>query len=852
MLFRLLDENDPAYFCVVFDAPGGSFRNKLYAEYKAQRSKMPDELREQIEPLHEIIDCLKFKKIILPDVEADDVIGTLAQLAQNQGLEVMISTSDKDMAQLVNEKIYMVNSANNIVLDQEGVKNKFGVRPDQIIDYLTLIGDQSDNIPGVPGIGPKTAKQLLDAYQTLDGITANLDKISGKKAVVENIKQHLEHLPLYKALVTIDTKLPIDISIDDFQREKPDLNQLIPLLEKFELTQIKNRFTTNNIPKNIPLNINYQSITNEEVLIQHIKEIETIGSFSINTEVTELDYMNAQMVGYSFSYQANESYYVPLCHAENTAQLTLEIGLKHLKKVIENKKIIKIGHNLKHDAHILKNHGINLHGRIFDTLIQSFLIDSSLPKRDLPSLAKIYLNKDMLTYECVAGKGAKQISFHKVPIALATQYAAEDASIAFELQHKLQKIIQSDLPLAQVYEAIDEPLVMILNQIERSGVFIDKNQLEKQSQGLTTRLQKLEEEVFKAVGESFNLSSPKQLQKILYEVLDLPILGKTPGGQPSTSESVLHELSLDYELPKKILEHRSLAKLKTTYTDKLPHEINIQTGRVHTSYHQANVITGRLSSSSPNLQNIPIKSIDGRKIRLAFVAPKGKILIAADYSQIELRILAHLSKDENLIRAFKDDLDIHTLTASQILNVKIEDITSEQRRNAKAVNFGIIYGMSAFGLAKQIGVFQSEAKQYIENYFAQFPKVHDYLESTKGFAKQNNYVETILNRKLRINNINSSNFNLRQYAERSAINAPMQGSASDIIKLAMKTISQTIYRKNILEMVMQVHDELVFEADLAVADVAAEEIKNIMENVIKLSVPLKVEVGLANNWDEAH
>jgi len=853
MLFRLLDENDPAYFCVVFDAPGGSFRNQLYSEYKAQREKMPDELREQIKPLHEIIDHLQFTKIIVPDVEADDVIGTLALLGEKKGLEVIISTSDKDMAQLVNDKIHLINSANNILLNPEGVKNKFGVRPDQIIDYLTLIGDQSDNIPGVSGVGPKTAQQLLEQFQTLENLLDNLDTIDSKKAVIKNIKNTLEHLPLYKKLVTIDTGLNIDIDIKDCKRKKPNIDALLPSLDELELTQIRKRFTSNIAPKVIQENSNYHSIYDEEILIEHLAKIKKIGQFSIDTETTSLNYMQAEIVGFSFAYNKTEAYYVPLNHKESKEQqIPLDTALAHLKLIIEDATITKIGHNLKYDAHIFKNYGITLKGKLLDTMVESFLIDSSLQKHDLSSLAKKYLNKDMLNYEDVAGKGAKQINFNAVSISQATQYAAADAMISLELHDKLESIIKADKMLANIYNNIDEPLIMILNQIERSGVFIDKDQLNQQSNELKTRLGNIENEVFDVVGEDFNLSSPKQLQRILYEVLELPILGKTPGGQPSTSESILQDLALDYELPKKILEHRSLSKLKTTYTDKLPNEINSNSKRVHTSYHQANVVTGRLSSSSPNLQNIPIKSIEGRKIRSAFVAPEGKAILAADYSQIELRILAHLSQDQNLIAAFNNDLDIHTLTASQILNIDADKVSAEERRNAKAINFGIIYGMSPFGLSKQLGIFQSEAKQYIENYFNQFPSVYDYLENTKVFARAHGYVNTIQNRKLIINNIHNKNFNLRQYAERSAINAPMQGSASDIIKLAMQTIYKDIYKPEKIEIIMQVHDELVLEVNIEAADNIANEIKSIMENVVTLSIPLKVEVGIANNWDLAH
>jgi DNA polymerase-1 len=852
MLFKLIDDYDPEYFVVVFDAPGGSFRNEIYQEYKAHRSKMPEDLREQIEPLKNIINALNFSTLVIPGVEADDVIGTISKKAESLDLDVLISTSDKDMAQLVTKDIRIINSNTQNLLDEKGVFEKFGVKPNQIIDYLTLIGDQSDNIPGVQGVGPKTAQKLLEEFVTLENLLANLDSIEGKKSIIEKIKNTLSDIPLFKHLVTIDIKVDITHKIQDFLRHPPNIDKLLPILDEYELNHIKKRFINNIKTPAKQFNHNYQMINDEKELNKVIDSIKKTKIFAIDTETTSLNYKDAELVGFSICSDENHAYYVPLTHKSDQRQIDFKTALNLLKGIIENEQITKIGHHIKYDMHVLERYGLRFQGTLFDTMIESFLLDPSLNRHDLNSVSLKYLGINPVTYEEVAGKGAKQICFDEVEVERATQYAAEDAHVTYLLHKILSKKISQDKNLEKIYFKIDEPLIKILQRIESTGVLLDEKKLKQQSQELKKKIKKIEDEVFAEVGEEFNLSSPKQLQRILFEVLELPILGKTPGGQPSTSESVLQDLAVSYELPKKILEHRTVSKLISTYTDKLPLEINSVTNRIHTSYHQANVVTGRLSSSNPNLQNIPIRTNEGRKIREAFIAEENSMIIAADYSQIELRILAHLSQDKNLVRAFNDGLDIHTMTACQIFSLKPKDVGPDERRSAKAINFGIIYGMSPFGLSKQLGIFQNEAKDYIEYYFKQFPDVKNFLEDTKAFARKNKYIETTLGRKIFIDNIDAKNYNLRQYAERAAINAPMQGSAADIIKLAMIELHNHYKNKNQTKMIMQVHDELIFESYRDEAEQEAENIKTTMEQVANLIVPLVVDVGIENNWGLAH
>jgi DNA polymerase-1 len=852
MLFKLIDDYDPEYFVVVFDAPGGSFRNEIYQEYKAHRSKMPEDLREQIEPLKNIINALNFSTLVIPGVEADDVIGTISKKAESLDLDVLISTSDKDMAQLVTKDIRIINSNTENLLDEKGVFEKFGVKPNQIIDYLALIGDQSDNIPGVQGVGPKTAQKLLEEFVTLENLLANLDSIEGKKSITEKIKNTLSDLPLFKQLVTIDIKVDLTHKIQDFLRHPPNIDKLLPILDEYELNHIKKRFTNNIKTPARQFNHNYQMITDEKELNKVIDNIKKTKIFAIDTETTSLNYKDAELVGFSICSDENHAYYVPLAHKSDQIQIDFKTALNLLKGIIENEQITKIGHHIKYDMHVLERYGLKFQGTLFDTMIESFLLDPSLNRHDLNSVSLKYLGINPVTYEEVAGKGAKQICFDEVEVERATQYAAEDAHVTYLLHKILSKKISQDKNLEKIYFKIDEPLIKILQRIESTGVLLDEKKLKQQSQELKKKIKKIEDEVFAEVGEEFNLSSPKQLQRILFEVLELPILGKTPGGQPSTSESVLQDLAVSYELPKKILEHRTVSKLISTYTDKLPLEINSVTNRIHTSYHQANVVTGRLSSSNPNLQNIPIRTNEGRKIREAFIAEENSMIIAADYSQIELRILAHLSQDKNLVRAFNDGLDIHTMTACQIFSLKPKDVGPDERRSAKAINFGIIYGMSPFGLSKQLGIFQNEAKDYIEYYFKQFPDVKNFLEDTKAFARKNKYIETTLGRKIFIDNIDAKNYNLRQYAERAAINAPMQGSAADIIKLAMIELHNHYKNKNQTKMIMQVHDELIFESYRDEAEQEAENIKTTMEQVANLIVPLVVDVGIEKNWGLAH
>lgn len=852
MLFKLIDDYDPEYFVVVFDAPGGSFRNEIYQEYKAHRSKMPEDLREQIEPLKNIINALNFSTLVIPGVEADDVIGTISKKAESLDLDVLISTSDKDMAQLVTKDIRIINSNTQNLLDEKGVFEKFGVKPNQIIDYLALIGDQSDNIPGVQGVGPKTAQKLLEEFVTLENLLANLDSIEGKKSIIEKIKNTLSDLPLFKQLVTIDIKVDITHNIQDFLRHPPNIDKLLPILDEYELNHIKKRFTNNIKTPAKQINHSYQMINDEKELNKVIDSIKKTKIFAIDTETTSLNYKDAELVGFSICSDENHAYYVPLAHKSDQRQIDFKTALNLLKGIIEDEQITKIGHHIKYDMHVLERYGLKFQGTLFDTMIESFLLDPSLNRHDLNSVSLKYLGINPVTYEEVAGKGAKQICFDEVEVERATQYAAEDAHVTYLLHKILTKKISQDKNLEKIYFKIDEPLIKILQRIESTGVLLDEKKLKQQSQELKKKIKRIEDEVFAEVGEEFNLSSPKQLQRILFEVLELPILGKTPGGQPSTSESVLQDLAVSYELPKKILEHRTVSKLISTYTDKLPLEINSVTNRIHTSYHQANVVTGRLSSSNPNLQNIPIRTNEGRKIREAFIAEENSMIIAADYSQIELRILAHLSQDKNLVRAFNDGLDIHTMTACQIFSLKQKDVGPDERRSAKAINFGIIYGMSPFGLSKQLGIFQNEAKDYIEYYFKQFPDVKNFLEDTKAFARKNKYIETTLGRKIFIDNIDAKNYNLRQYAERAAINAPMQGSAADIIKLAMIELHNHYKNKNQTKMIMQVHDELIFESYRDAAEQEAENIKTTMEQVANLIVPLVVDVGIEKNWGLAH
>ncbi len=851
MLRKLIVDYKTDYFTVVFDAKGKTFRHQLYDVYKANRPPMDDDLRVQIEPLHQLIKAMGLPLIIETGVEADDVLGALAQYGEQQGFEVIISTGDKDMAQLVTENITLENSMSNTKMDIQGVIDKFGVKPEQIIDYLALMGDTSDNIPGIPKVGTKTAAKWLNKYQTLDNLVASANEIKGK--VGENLRANLEQLELSKQLTTIKTDLNLNYNLDDLKCQPVDTPQLEQQVASLGfsawLKQIQQQ------KPNEKIDIEYQTILTQAQLDDWLKQLQQADIFAFDTETTSLDYSQARIVGLSFAVKVGTAAYVPLAHdyIDVPQQLDREMVLAQFKPLLEDKNKVKVGQNLKYDAHVLKNHGIHLQGIQEDTMLASYVINSTATKHNMDDLAKYYLKINTTHYEAVAGKGVKQIPFQEVALEQATPYAAEDADITLRLHQIFTDKLQQQPKLQQLYQQLEIPLLSVLTQMEENGVLIDGDKLATQSMELASQLISLEQQTHDLAGESFNLNSPKQIQTLLYDKLGLPILKKTPKGQPSTAESVLQELAIDYPLPKIILAYRSVAKLKSTYTDKLPRQVNLKTNRIHTSYHQAVTATGRLSSSNPNLQNIPIRREEGRKIRQAFIAPEGYKIVAADYSQIELRIMAHLSQDEGLLNAFATGKDIHTATASEVFEVSEYQVTQDLRRSAKAINFGLIYGMSAFGLSQQLGIERSKAQAYIDLYFARYPGVKAYMETTCELAKQQGYVETLLGRRLYLPDINASNGRKRQYAERTAINAPMQGTAADIIKQAMlSTHDWIINEQPKVKMVMQVHDELVFEISEDILAISEAKIDYLMSHAMKLDVPLIVEIGRGNNWDEAH
>jgi DNA polymerase-1 len=862
MLRTLLREYDPRYVAVVFDAPGRTFRDELFEHYKANRPPMPDDLGSQIEPLHAIVRAMGLPCVVVEGVEADDVIGTLASRAREEGMEVLISTGDKDMAQLVDDHVTLINTMTRQTLDAEGVREKFGVPPECIIDYLALIGDTSDNIPGIPGIGPKTAAALLGQYRSIDGILAAANDIKGK--VGERLREHRDKLPLSRQLATIKCDIALERGPRDLARMPPDLPGLRQLYQRLEFKRLLEEAlaaaetapaeaVATPAPAAPPAH--YESVFTFEALDGWLARIRQAGFMAFDTETTSLDALEANLVGLSFAVEPGQAAYVPLTHdyAEAPAQLPCDDVLRRLKPILEDPAIEKIGQNLKYDMSVLERHGVRIAGIRFDTMLESYVLDSTATRHDMDSLALKYLGLKTVTYEEVAGKGAKQRPFSAVEIDQATRYAAEDADVALRLHHRLWPRL-ADLPgPRRVFEEIEMPLVPVLSRMERHGVLIDPDMLRRQSQELAERLGVLEQEVHALAGEPFNLGSPKQIQGILFDKLRLPVSHKTPTGQPSTAESVLQELAEEYPLPRLILEHRALSKLKSTYTDRLPEQINPRTSRLHTCYHQAVAATGRLSSSNPNLQNIPIRTEYGRRIRQAFIAHPGYKLVAADYSQIELRILAHLSGDERLIEAFRAGLDIHRATSAEVFGVPLDAVTSEQRRSAKAINFGLIYGMSAFGLARQLGIGRDAAQAYMEVYFARYPGVLRFMEQTRRTASEQGYVETIFGRRLYLQEIRSRNRQRREYAERAAINAPMQGTAADIIKRAMLRVDDWIRRRDDgIAMIMQVHDELVFEVPAAAVDEAVAVFREKMSGAAELSVPLEVEVGVGENWDEAH
>lgn len=866
MLKRLLKDHVTEHMVVVFDAKGENFRHKLYNQYKAHRPPMPDDLSSQFEPLLQLIDALGLPIIIEPNVEADDVIATLAQQAQTAGFDVIISTGDKDLAQLVNDHTILINTMTQTRLDRQAVIEKWGISPEQVVDYLSLIGDKVDNIPGIAGVGPKTAAQWLKQYSSLENLLAHADEIKGKAGNL--LRASFEQCRLAQQLASLKHDLSLNITLEDLRlsplKEEKWIEWLKILEFKSWLKAIENKNdkqpslspSQKNKPDCPPFQQGlYTTILTEEVFFDWIHRLEKAEMFVLDTETTSLDPLRAQLVGISFSVKPGEAAYLPFKHyyMGAPAQIDMEFALEKIKPILENPNIKKIGQNLKYDVNVLKNMDINLRGIAFDTMLESYMQNSTSGRHDMDSLAFKHLDYKTVTFEELAGKGSKQLTFDQIDLEKASFYAAEDADITFQLHECLWPQVSAHEKMSALFHTIEMPLLSLLAKMEYHGVLIDIKCLQKQSIDLAKRLAELEKEAFILAGESFNLQSPKQLQTILFEKQQLPVLQKTPKGQASTAEEVLQELAFVYPLPKIILEHRHLSKLKSTYTDTLPQCINTKTCRVHTSYNQAVTSTGRLSSSQPNLQNIPIRSEEGRKIRQAFIAPQGYQLLSADYSQIELRLMAHLSQDPGLLRAFAQNLDIHSATAAEVNNIELREVTSEQRRHAKAVNFGLIYGMSSFGLSKQLGISREEAQRYINIYFERYPKVQEFMENTRQFARQHSYVETIMGRRMPVPDIHTNNSQRQKAAERAAINAPLQGSAADIIKLAMLHADQWIQENNMdINLTLQVHDELVFEIRSEILSEAKNQIKHIMENVVSLSVPLEVSIGVGNNWDEAH
>jgi len=858
MLRKLVDTYQPKYMAVVFDAKGKTFRDELYPQYKAHRPPMPDELSSQVPPLLELVSASGLPMLQVPGVEADDVIGTLAAQAAEAGWKTVISTGDKDLAQLVNEQVSLINTMNDSVMDDQGVADKFGVEPGQIIDFLSLVGDSADNIPGIPKVGPKTAAKWLSQYGSLDELVAHAGHVKGK--VGENLRAHLDQLPLSKELATIRCDLELGVGLHDLSVKPPELDTLRGWFERLEfktwLRQLNNE--TGGVAeqqREAMDEVEYQTLLTRQEFVDWLQRLQQSELFGFDTETTSLDYMQAQIVGLSFSIEPAQAAYLPLAHdyAGAPEQLDRDWVFDQLRPLLEDPRKAKLGHNLKYDRNVLVNHDIRLQGIAYDSMLESYVLDSIASRHDLDSLCQKYLSHSNIKFEDVAGKGVRQLSFNQVPLETASPYAAEDADMTLRLHRHFWPRLSAQPRLRALFEELEMPLLNVLSDMERNGVKVDVSMLKKQSQELAGRMQEVESQAQQLAGEPFNMASPKQIQAILFDKQQLPVLAKTPKGAPSTAERVLQELALDYPLPRLILEHRSLSKLKSTYTDKLPGQLNTQTGRVHTSYHQAVAATGRLSSSDPNLQNIPIRSEEGRRIRRAFIAEPGCEMLAADYSQIELRIMAHLSADEGLVQAFARGEDIHRATAAEVFAITPDRVSSDQRRSAKAINFGLIYGMSAFGLARQLGIERGQAQQYVELYFQRYPGVKAYMESTRELARQQGYVETLFGRRLYLPDIKARNVQRRQAAERTAINAPMQGTAADIIKKAMLSVHQWIHTQtHDIKLIMQVHDELVFEVPVAVVPSVTGEIRARMEFAAELSVPLVVDIGSGSNWDEAH
>ncbi|GKV77286.1 DNA polymerase I [Pectobacterium carotovorum subsp. carotovorum] len=885
MLRSLLLQYQPSHVAVVFDAKGKTFRDELFENYKAHRPPMPEDLRKQIEPLHKMVKAMGLPLLAVSGVEADDVIGTLAVQAEKAGKSVLISTGDKDMAQLVTPSVTLINTMNNSILGPQEVCDKYGIPPELIIDFLALMGDASDNIPGVPGVGEKTAQALLQGLGGLDSLYANLDKIAGlsfrgAKTMAPKLEQHKDVAYLSYQLATIKTDVELDLSCDQLTVNELDVDELHRLFSRYEfkrwLSDVESgtwmqgkkssqpvQAASNAVVEQVAEEDNaptlsadgYVTILDEKTLLDWVERLKQAEVFAFDTETDGLDTLTANLIGLSFAIKPGEAAYLPLAHdyLDAPEQLDRTKVLALFKPLLEDEKLLKIGQNLKFDKGVMQRYDIDLRGIAFDTMLESYVLDSVAGRHDMDSLAERYLSHKTITFEEIAGKGKNQLTFNQIALEQAGPYAAEDADVTLHLHQKLWGKLQPHADLCQVFQTIDMPLVPVLSRIERTGVLIDPAILAEHSKELTIRLAELETQAYELAGEEFNLSSTKQLQGILYEKQKLPILKKTPKGAPSTNEEVLAELALDYPLPKLILEYRGLAKLKSTYTDKLPLMINPATKRVHTSYHQAVTATGRLSSSDPNLQNIPVRNDEGRRIRQAFIAPKGYSIVAADYSQIELRIMAHLSGDKGLLNAFANGLDIHRATASEVFGIALDKVTSEQRRSAKAINFGLIYGMSAFGLSRQLNIPRSESQKYMNLYFERYPGVQDYMERTRQQAAEHGYVSTLDGRRLYLPDIHSRNAMARKGAERAAINAPMQGTAADIIKKAMIAIDDWLQKDTPkVKMIMQVHDELVFEIHDSVIKESISKIKALMEGCMQLNVPLQVDIGTGMNWDEAH
>jgi DNA polymerase-1 len=885
MLNKMIKEESPERIAVVFDAPGRTFRDDLFDQYKAHRAPMPDDLRSQVQPLLDAVAAMGLPLLRVAGVEADDVIGTLAKQGAQLGYEVLISTGDKDMAQLVGPQVELINTMSNTRLDRAGVKAKFDVFPEQIVDYLALVGDSSDNIPGITGVGPKTAAKWLHQYQTLDGLLAHAADIGGK--VGENLRSELAKLELSRRLATIDTGLPLEIAADGLAAGAPDLSRLRELYTRLELRALLKALGPVGEPAGEPhagaaaagtaesavapatapagaadadverpaVARKYHKIVSQDALDAWLAKLASAPLMSFDTETDSLDYMQARIVGLSFAVTPGEAAYVPLGHDYPGApeQLNRDKVLAAFKPLLEDPTRSKLGHQLKYDTHVLANHGIAFAGQRFDAMLESYVLNSVATKHDMDSTVQRYLGRQTIHYEDVAGKGAKQITFNQVEVDRAAEYSAEDADVTLQLHMTLWPQIEALPTLKSVYDTIEQPLVAVLYRMERTGVLVDRELLRIQSSELAARMLELQAQAHREAGGVFNVDSPKQLQEILFGKMAIPVMRKTPTGQPSTAEDVLEELAATYPLPKLILEYRGVAKLKSTYTDTLPEQINRATGRIHTSYHQAVAATGRLSSMDPNLQNIPIRTQEGRRIRQAFIAAPGHSLVAADYSQIELRIMAHLSGDASLLQAFAEDRDVHQATAAEVFATPLSEVSADQRRSAKAINFGLMYGMSAFGLARQLGIGRGDAQKYMDLYFERYPGVKRFMEETRRQAREQGFVETVFGRRLYLPEIQSRNQALRQYAERSAINAPMQGTAADIIKRAMIEVDSWLQSSRLpARLIMQVHDELVLEVATQAVPAIVGQLRTHMAQAATLAVPLKVDVGIGRNWDEAH